>query len=319
MKNNISEFAEAVKAGLSQMPKKVSSRYFYDAKGSELFREIMKLPEYYLTGAEYSILDRYKHDLLQLIIPGKPALAFELADFGAGDGLKTKLLLDAFLKFGANFSYVPIDISADALKNLRYSLETEMPELKVKPLNTDYFSALEKLDSGAKVRKAVLFLGSNIGNFTNEEAAVFLKEIHSRLNPGDIFICGFDLKKNPDKIKAAYNDSKGITSAFNLNLLTRMNRELGSNFDLSKFRHYPSYDPVTGEARSALLSIENQTIIFKKPDFKVDFEAWEVIQTELSRKYSAADIEKLSLNSGFRVLQNYLDAGKNFCDSVWVA
>lgn len=323
-------FAKDILAGLSANPKRISSRYFYDERGSQLFQAIMQLDEYYLTRCEYDILLEHKAAILKLF-QSKQVEArqeregqvmtdedyFELIEFGAGDGLKVKLLLSHFLQQQANFKYIPIDISADALNGLIADLRKTLPELETEGMQDEYFKALKFLKTRSDVRKVVLFLGANIGNFNEAEAVRFLTDLRNSLNPDDLLMIGFDLKKDPNRILAAYNDASGVTRAFNLNLLQRINRELGGNFDLNHFQHYPSYDPASGEARSYLISTRRQTVQLAELQTSFEFDAWEPIHVEISRKYDLKTIHRLAEQSGFRVLQHFFDQQHSFVDSLW--
>ncbi len=307
--------ADNVRTGLTQTPKRLSSRFFYDAEGSRLFQQIMQLPEYYLTRCEFEILSQSAGELLRRFCAQHQP--FELIELGAGDGLKTKVLLRHFLEKGASFTYVPIDISAAALVALTGELNQQFPDLAVRPRHDDYFSALADLDAASDSRKVVLFLGSNVGNFTTTEAVSFYQNLHERLRPGDLVLTGFDLKKHPAVIQAAYNDALGVTRAFNLNLLRRINRELAANFDLSAFDHYETYDPEIGEARSYLVSQKRQQVRVGALDLVVDFEAGETLHTEISRKFARADVEALALATGFALTAWLTDCRAYFADVVF--
>ncbi|MDX2301284.1 MAG: L-histidine N(alpha)-methyltransferase [Microscillaceae bacterium] len=309
------EFATDLIKGLSSDPKCLYSKYFYDKRGSELFQEIMNLEEYYLTRCEFEILSTYKHDLLEIFQSDAPQ--FELIEFGAGDGLKTKILLEYFLKQSSRFKYIPIDISSAALKGLLEDLSKTLPKLQVEGVCDDYFKALKKLKLDSSVHKVVLFMGSNIGNFTPEQAQRFLVAIQENLNPGDLLMIGFDLKKNPHIVLNAYNDKKGITCEFNLNLLRRINREMGADFEIKNFCHYPIYDPASGAAKSYLMSTVKQKVHVEKLDFTVEFEAWEAIHTETSHKYTPYMINRMAEEAGFERLTNFYDQRNYFTDSVW--
>lgn len=310
-----SEFARDVDLGLSSLPKFLHSKYFYDDRGSELFQSIMNLDEYYLTDSEFEILELYRDHLLTHF--QKDQKRFELIEFGAGDGKKTKVLLAYFLQKKADFKYLPIDISSGALDGLLRDLNHQFPDLQVQSICDDYFKALEKLKLSSPARKVVLFMGSNIGNFSSEGALEFLRSIQKNLNVGDLFLLGCDLKKKPSRILNAYDDRKGVTRAFNLNLLKRMNRELGANFDLDAFMHYPIYDPEKGTAKSFLVSTKNQEVYFSQMDKAYTFEAWESVHTETSQKYSLSMLDKMARESGFQVIKNFFDRDKDFCNSLW--
>lgn len=300
--------------GLSQSPKRLSSKYFYDDKGSALFAEIMRLKEYYLTDCEYEIFSTQKQAILDSFSEGVDE--FELIEFGAGDGFKTKVLIDHFLNQKAEFVYTPVDISKAAVENLANALQHKFPALEVEAVHDDYFNALETLNDRVKARKIVLFLGANIGNYNENQAVEFLSSIRKNLKQNDLLMVGFDLRKNPKEILGAYNDSFGVTKAFNLNLLDRINRELGANFDRPNFDHYPTYDPVSGEARSYIVSLKEQDVYFESSDTTIHFDQWEFIHTEISKKYSLTEIENLGQKAGFKISKHFLDCKHYFVDTV---
>ncbi len=306
------QFAHDVLDGLNSTPKTLPSKYFYDKTGDDLFQQIMKLDEYYLTRSEYQIFDTYKNEFLELF--RKDVEKFNLVEFGAGDGYKTKVLLESFIKAKATFNYVPIDISANVLDQLETSLKKELPELKVKSIRDDYFKALKRLENGG-TKDVVLFLGSNIGNFTRERADEFLKGLYDGLNKGDMVLIGFDMKKNPQVILDAYNDNKGVTAAFNFNLLDRINNELEGNFDLDKFQHHPIYNPLTGTTSSFLVSKERQTVEIM--DSAIQFDAWEAIHMEISQKYDLKTVNELAATAGFKIVKNFYDQNKYYLNTVW--
>ena len=308
------EFARDVIEGLAHDPKTLSSKYFYDAAGSRLFQQIMALPEYYPTRTEFSILENQKAEITAFF----DLHAFlHLVELGSGDGLKTKILLRQLLQSKARFEYVPVDISGEAIKQLHQSLRSEMPQLKVDGFTGDYFKALKWLRKNKPEPKIVLFLGSNIGNFEEGGDLEFLKKIRQYLNPEDKVLVGFDLQKDPRVIRQAYDDAAGVTAAFNLNLLQRMNRELGANFNLNLFEHFTDYDPVTGVIRSYLVSKKAQTVTFSALNHSVKFEAWEAIHTENSHKYSLNHIKELGMQSGFETEQIFTDSQHYFADVLF--
>lgn len=311
----LSPLAEDVRTGLQQSPKRLSSRFFYDATGSRLFQQIMHLPEYYLTRSEYEILDNYKADMLAVIAP--EGRSFELIELGAGDGLKTKILLRYFQAQQAVFSYVPVDISSDALDELTASLHAQLPGLSIQPQHNDYFQALELLKVTSNARKVVLFLGSTIGNFSPNDTVDFYQQLSDRLRPGDLVLTGFDLQKHPAVILAAYNDRQGITRAFNLNLLHRINTQLKADFDEASFDHYATYNPENGEARSYLVSQKKQTIHIAELDMDVSFDYGEVIHTEISRKFTTRQIHDLANATGFAISRWFTDCKGYFADVVF--
>ena len=312
--NNI--FAEDVRIGLSSNPKYLLSKYFYNQKGDKLFKQIMALDEYYITNSEFEIFNSSKEGFLKLFNP-QNGLGFQIIEFGAGDGQKTKVLLKHFLKEAAKFKYIPIDISGNALKSLAEDLKNNFPQLEVDGIQDDYFKALKKLNLEGNIKKVVLFLGSNIGNFPDEQAIDFLKKLSFNLSEDDLVMIGFDLKKDPSTILSAYDDKEGVTREFNFNLLERINQELGGNFDLKTFKHFPSYDPVSGATKSYLISRIRQTVRVEALDQEFNFLPWEPIATELSQKFNMVDVENLAKKSGFSIKQNYYDSNSYFVDSIW--
>jgi len=298
------------------MPKFLSSKYFYDKRGDKLFQEIMELEEYYLTRSEFEILNRYKDQFLNYFAIGDES--FHLIEFGAGDGLKTKVLLSHFLENNAEFKYSPIDISENALKSLMEDLGDTYPDLYRESIHNDYFSALHDLKKFS-TRKVVMFLGSNIGNFRPNVAETFLQNMKEELNVGDYVLIGFDLKKDPELILKAYNDSKGITKQFNLNLLSRINRELDANFNIESFDHDPSYDSSTGAAESHIVSLTDQKVTVDALGMVFSFSKGEKVFTEVSQKYSIEEIEAFARIAGFQVLENFYDSKGLFVDTLWKA
>lgn len=298
------DFAADVFHGLTSYPKKLSSKYFYDEKGDKLFQEIMQLPEYYLTGKEYGILNSNKDQIAKRFNSSE---GFDLIELGAGDGKKTKLLLKHFLEQDLDFRYLPVDISQNVLSQLTASLQEEFPGLSVQPQQGMYKDVLHRLEEYNSRKKVILFLGSNIGNLRQQEAIDFLKKISAAMNAEDLLFIGMDQKKDPQRILEAYNDSRGVTKAFNMNLLERMNRELNANFDPGKFAHWPTYDPETGLVQSFLVSKETQTVAIDALDLEVHFQKWESIHTEISQKYDDTSVGWLAAEAG-------LELGGDFSD-----
>lgn len=310
-----SAFAADVLAGLSATPKTLSSKYFYDDEGSRLFMEIMKLPEYYLTRSELEIFTDQALDILEAFSAGEAA--FDLIELGAGDGTKTAILVEQFLEKGADITYMPIDISGEALDALTARFREKFPDLSMSPHKGDYFRILESLKNESKRRKILMFLGSNIGNFNREQSLDFFKSIRAVMNDNDLLFTGFDLQKDPRVIVSAYDDPQGVTAAFNLNLLKRINRELGADFDIYKFSHYAVYRPIDRAARSFLISREKQTVHIEALGRSFDFDQWEAVFMEISQKYSLSVIDDLATGSGFTVEKNFFDSKNYYTDSLW--
>lgn len=310
------EFAKDVAEGLGQSPKQLSSRYFYDAKGSRLFQQIMALPEYYLTRAEYSLMQQHRSAMVSAFAADG---FFHLVDLGAGDAMKTKLLLQELVKQEKPFDYVPMDISGSAMQELGKDLRQEHPEMHVRAVVAEYITGLKWLEQHLNERKVVLFLGSNIGNFEREEGQDFICQIRQHLQPGDLFMLGVDLRKDPGTILAAYNDASGITAAFNMNLLERINRELGGNFDLNGFKHYALYDPQLGVMKSFLVSQRDQEVYLEATQERYSFTAWEAIHTESSHKYTLPQTTEMGRLAGFEFVTSYLDEEGGFADMLFKA
>ena len=311
----LTQFAEDVLKGLSSEPKRLSSRYFYDDEGSRLFMEIMKLPEYYLTRAELKIFKEQTDAIYEAFTSNADAI--DLIELGAGDGTKTAVLIEYFLKQGLDFTYSPIDISQEANDALEANFHEKFPELRISPHTGDYFKVLGALKNGSERRKIILFLGSNIGNFQRENAVVFFRQLREVMNPNDRLFVGFDMQKDPRVILNAYDDKQGITAAFNLNLLRRINRELGGDFDLDKFSHYAQYRPMECAARSFLISRERQTVTIEALSRSFEFQQWEPIFMEISQKYTREMIEELAGSGSFEIETEFFDRENFYVDSFW--
>ncbi|WP_025605593.1 L-histidine N(alpha)-methyltransferase [Pontibacter actiniarum] len=307
-------FARDVADGLSQQQKTLPSRYFYDGAGSRLFQQIMDLPEYYLTRSEFEVLTNNRQTMAEHFAREG---FFHLIDLGAGDALKTKILLRELARQQSVFDYVPVDISGDAMLELSSSLQEELPEVKVEAVVGEYFQALEWLQEHKAERKVVLFLGSNIGNFEYQESLEFLGSVRSYLQAGDRLLMGVDLRKNPDVILNAYDDAAGVTAAFNLNLLHRINRELGGDFKVEQFCHHAIYNPLEGVMRSFLVSKVEQQVQIRETGKTFSFEAWEAIHTENSHKYTLRQVEELGSACGFKVETVFYDSQRGFADVLF--
>jgi len=308
-------FEEEVYQGLTDYPKHLSSKYFYDEKGDQLFQDIMNMPEYYLTDAEFDIFSMHTNAITTLF--SKDSERFNLIELGSGDGRKTKILLQNLVDKGINFKYQPIDISQNVLNQLSNTLQKELPKLSIETKQGTYFEALKELTSLTEDKKVILFLGSNIGNLLHPQAIEFLTQVQHLMRKGDLFFVGFDIKKNPQTILDAYNDQTGITAAFNKNILTRINSQLGGNFNVNKFLHWEVYNPETGTAKSYLIAKEKQSVVVDSLDLKIDFEPWETIHTEISQKYDDKTVEWLADKSGFEIESHFTDSKKLYKNYVF--
>lgn len=310
-----SQFFNDVINGLKAEPKHLQSKYFYDEKGDVLFQQIMNSAEYYLTACEMEIFTNQTEVLAETVRSGGEP--FDLIELGAGDATKSIHLLKMLLEKGADFTYMPIDISAHVIQMLNDGLPSKLPGLKLEGLNGEYFEMLKKAASISNRRKVVMFLGSNIGNMPVNDAQEFLNEMRKHLSPGDMALVGVDLKKNPRIIRAAYDDKEGITKQFNLNLLERINRELNADFDIDKFEHYCSYNPETGSCKSYLISTSKQTVTIN--DEVISFKKDEYIWMEISQKYTVKEVDQMAAAAGFNTSNHLFDSKHWFIDAVLLA
>ncbi len=310
------QFYNDVIKGLNSTPKRLSSKYFYDANGDKLFQDIMNCPEYYPTRCELEIFSEKTAEICNAIMAGGEA--FDLIELGAGDATKSSYLLKYLLEKNAEFTYVPIDISENVISYLNITLPVTLPGIKIQGLNGDYFDMLKEAAAISDRRKVIMFLGSNIGNMLVSEAQDFCGNLRRHLSKGDMVLMGFDLKKNPKTVLAAYNDKGGITKRFNLNLLERINRELYGDFDLAKFEHYPTYDPESGACKSYLVSLEDQEVTINHREH-IQFLKDECIHMEISQKFTVLQTAQIAKNAGFAPLDCFFDSKKWFLDAVWMA
>lgn len=308
-------FAEDVRAGLSRTPKALPPRYFYDALGSTLFEAICLLSEYYLTRAEREILELHAADIIGLV--GSP---LEIVEFGSGSGEKTRLLFDAALDRQTSLRYLPVDISESALRASADAILDVYPALRISGFVSDYdgaIAAMRSLDRTG-IRRLALFLGSNIGNLDEAAACGFLSGVRATLEPGDALLLGADLRKDEATLVDAYDDPLGVTAAFNLNLLGRINRELGGNFDLRSFSHVASWDAGEGCIRMHLASSADQFVRIDALDLEIHFSRGETIHTEDSRKYDLTSIDRLAAATGFERSRTWTDSRERFSSNLLV-
>jgi L-histidine N-alpha-methyltransferase len=308
-------FFKDVIEGFSAQPKYLQSKYFYDQAGDALFQDIMRSPEYYPSDCEMEIFAEQCGALAKAM--GCDGKDFDLIELGAGDATKTNLLLKYLIQQGIGFTYKPIDISENIINYLHSTLPVILPGIQIEGLNGEYLDMLKKVGADSSKRKIVLFLGSSIGNMSIGDATDFCRGIRRTLSFGDMLLIGTDLRKNPHTILAAYNDKAGITKKFNLNLLTRINNELGADFDIRQFDHFPTYDPLTGVCKSYLLSLKIQVV--RIGTNTISFQKNEVIDMEISQKYSLEDIRTLAYASRFMPVTDFYDKKKWFLDTLWIA
>jgi dimethylhistidine N-methyltransferase len=312
------DFAGDVRRGLTALKKFLPPKYFYDDLGSQLFEAICRLPEYYLTRAESEIFARHSEEIAGLAARGSAVTLFEL---GSGSASKTRRVIEALLKRQARLTYVPVDISTAALEASARALLQDYPALNVEAYAGDYDAALPRLfeNLGGGARALVLFLGSNIGNFDRAEARDFLRRVRGVLRAGDAVLVGADLKKDPAALEAAYDDALGVTAAFNLNLLARINRELQADFHLRAFRHVALYDEREGRVEMHLESTRAQAVRIRALSLDVHFRVGERIHTENSYKYDLAELSALAAETGFHLARTWLDGGERFSSNLFIA
>ena len=294
-----SDFLIDVLEGLSQPQKELPSKYFYDEEGSRLFDRICTLDEYYPTRTEMRIMQKNIDEIVQLI-----GLDVLLVEYGSGSSLKTRILLEHMERPAG---YVPIDISKEHLLLSARDLKKEFPDIEVFPVHADYSSKIELPEIRRNsVRPVVYFPGSTIGNFDPEQAIHFLKRIAKVCGEGGGLLIGADLQKDPAVLEAAYDDAEGVTAAFNLNLLHRINRELDGNFDVDEFEHHALYDPIKGRIEMHLVSLIEQTVDLAGASYS--FSAGETIHTENSYKYTLSQFADLAGRAGFDVRRVWTDS-----------
>ena len=300
-----SPLAEEVLTGLSASPKKLPPKLFYDAQGSSLFERITELPEYYLTRTERAVFEQYADEIV-----AQAGSNLTLVELGAGTAIKTRLLVEAVSRKQLRVAFYPVDVSVSAMKQAVSTLNGHIPNLRVHPIIADY-SHHVPLHSipGCKL---VLFIGSSIGNFEIAEAVQFLRRVRSSLRPGEALLLGFDMTKSPDLLRAAYNDAQGVTAQFNKNMLARINRELGGQFDLEGFQHVAFWNSAMSRIEMHLESRLDQKVWIRGLGMAFDFSAGERIHTENSYKYTPASIADMLKQSGFHLERSWTDARQWF-------
>ncbi len=305
----LTDLAEDVRAGLTSIPKRLSCRFFYDAEGSRLFEEISQLPEYYLTRAERDILRRFAEE----IVAHCPR-PLTLVELGSGSAAKTTFLIEALGRSQPRLRYVPIDISPTALRESSVALLDRYRWLEITAIASDYEQGVGQLAALGGNPKLILWLGSNIGNLERSEAGRFLRRLRELMRPDDRILIGIDLRKDREILQLAYDDPGGVTARFNLNLLARINRELGGCFDLRAFAHEAVYNETLGRMEMYLTSRRRQVVEIERLALTVTFEEGEKIHTENSYKYAQQEIERLVHAGGLRLLDQWFDHDRLFSD-----
>lgn len=298
-----SELLEVVQRGLGAKPKRLPSWLFYDGRGSALFERICEQPEYYLTRCEIALMDEHAAAIADELGSG-----VRLVEYGSGNAIKTRMLLG---HLHAPVAYVPVEISPEPLRQSMERLATAFPRLPLQPLCADFSRPLRlPIPPRAPRRTVLYFPGSTIGNFESREAAALLRKMRNEMGDAGGILIGADLKKDPALIEAAYNDRAGVTAEFTLNMLARLNREIGSNFELSAFAHRAHYNPMAGRIETHLVSRREQQV--KVGRANVPFRADETIQVEYSCKYSLEDFAALAARAGLAVQRVWTDPQRMF-------
>lgn len=299
----LAEDRAVVLRGLTAPQKRISPKYFYDERGSELFDRICELPEYYLTRTELDLFDEHIDEVAALVGPQAAVI-----EFGAGSSLKIRKLLD---RLEAPAAYVPVDISADYLIRQVEDLSHDYPDIHVQPVCADFTRPFELPSHPVEpARNLVFFPGSTIGNFTRADALELLKVMRLEARPGGALLIGVDLRKDRHTVEAAYNDSQGVTAEFNLNVLRRLNRELDADFDLQRFRHQAVYDEREGRIEMRLVSLAEQQVVVGGE--KLSFGEGEFILTEYSHKYAVEEFKEMAVSAGFTPCRCWTDADRLF-------
>ena len=299
-------FADEITSGLNRDSKYINPKFFYDKKGSDLFEQICGLPEYYPTRTEIEILKNLKSDLSKYL-----DASFRLVELGSGSSIKTRLILDIFAENQNKIEYFPIDIS-EILTESSELLQKDYADLHITGIIDTYEGGLEFIEKYDDKKNLIIFLGSSFGNFIPNEGKTFLQKINSTMKKEDLFLIGLDLVKGIQILENAYNDTKGITSKFNLNVLSRINDELDADFVLNNFEHFAKYNEQDQRVEMYLKSLVNQSVIISKANLSLTLKQGELIHTEHSHKYKISQIKELMDKTGFKIMQNWLDAKEHY-------
>jgi dimethylhistidine N-methyltransferase len=307
-----SDFARAVREGLTKkVGKTLPCKFIYDAYGSKIFEEVSTIEEYYPTQTELNIIVDRSDEIARLCGPRTAVI-----EMGSGSSIKTRHILDSLIKNDRDLTYFPIDISSDALRSAAAALKREYPRITINPLEGEYESLLQKVNGSDYDTVLVLWLGTSIGNFEPDEADGILCRIHDLFAANGMIIVGIDLKKDRSILERAYNDASGVTARFNLNLLGRINRELGGHFDLNAFEHRAFYNQDASRIEMHIMSRCAQTVAIDRLGINVRFAEGETIHTENSYKFSKEDIAQVAGRSGFQLLHHWCDSRRLFSVNV---
>ncbi len=291
---------------LTQTPKSLPARYFYDDRGSQLFEQICDLPEYYLTRTETAILQKYAIEIAQT------TNICEIVELGSGSSTKTRILLDAYDKLGYPLRYIPIDVSAGILEISARQLLADYDTLQVQALASTYELALQELIPCQLPSRMICFIGSTLGNLNPQECDLFFSQITSALHEREYFLLGIDLQKPKHLLEAAYNDRQGVTAAFNLNMLHHLNQRFQGNFDTTQFAHWAFYNETNAQIEMHLRSLRSQTVHLRALDLTVDFAEGETMLTEISRKFDLNTMQPQLSSRGLKPVKVWTDPNKWF-------
>jgi dimethylhistidine N-methyltransferase len=305
------QIANDVLSGLTATPKTLPPYLFYDARGSELYENITELPEYYLTRTERAIFERHAAEMVQLTAEQSGGLPLRVIELGAGSAKKTELVLRAVLQRQGECTYIPIDVSRSALAHAERNLATALPAVRVRAIAASHQQALPQLRS-IEAPQLVLFIGSSIGNLQDDAASALLWQLRCALGVNAWLLLGTDLRKDPSELLAAYDDSQGVTAAFNENLLTRINRELGGHFDLSTFQHVARWNERESRIEMHLRSNVAQRVMIDALGVELRFARGETIHTECSIKYDLPRVDRVLAAGGWRRRSTFTDPASRF-------
>jgi dimethylhistidine N-methyltransferase len=299
----IADTLDVVRRGLAMKPKRLPSRLFYDERGSRLFEEICEQPEYYLTRAECALMKDHAGEIADVL-----GSDVRLVEYGSGSGIKTRMLLE---HLRSPVAYVPVEISRSALLDSVAELSTQFPDVPMQPVCADFTQPLRLPITARPARRTVIYFpGSTIGNFVARDAVTILRQMRAEMGDNGAVLVGVDLKKDPAAIEAAYNDAAGVTAEFTLNMLVRLNREIGTDFDVEAFAHRAHYNPMAGRIETTLVSCKKQEV--RVGDRSFSFRDDEPMQVEYSCKYSLDDFAQLAAKAGLAVEKVWLDAEELF-------
>lgn len=292
--------------GLQKECKSIAARYFYDSKGSQLFEKICQLPEYYPTRTEASILQQYAANIIE------HTKATELIELGSGSSTKTRYLLDVYQGLNIHLDYIPVDVSSSILQASAQELLADYSQLRIQGKVATYNQALKHVSSYSRGKRMIIFLGSSIGNFGPKECDRFIDQVTKALNPGDYLLLGMDLQKPVEILEAAYNDSQGVTAAFNLNMLQHLNDRFKGNFDLDLFEHQAIYNLRDNQIEMYLISQQDQSVTLKELDLTFELRQKEKILTEISRKFDLEQMKQYLRKHALEMIKAYTDSQQWF-------